>query len=48
MENDVINSAEPGGIESLAEEAEPNNQDGRAIQDWGNPGKQHATINYND
>lgn len=46
--DDVINSAEPGTIESLAEAAEPNNQDGRADDDWGNPGKNHNTISYND
>lgn len=44
----VINSAEPGTIESLAEGAEPNNENGRADDDWGNPGKNHNTISYND
>lgn len=39
----------PGvGIESLAEGAEPNAEHARAALDWGDPGKQHKTINKYD
>jgi hypothetical protein len=44
----VINSAEPGTVESLAYAVMPQNENGLAGDDWGNPGKNHNTISYND
>ena len=46
--DDIFNGAEPGTVEGLAGPAEPNNQNGRAANDWGNPGKNHNTIRFND
>ncbi|MBI5360840.1 MAG: IPT/TIG domain-containing protein [Planctomycetes bacterium] len=46
--NDVIDTADPGDIEGLAEAAEPDNQNGRIDVDWGSPGKQHDTNSYDD
>lgn len=45
--DDVHNGSDgPGvGVESLANAAEGNVEHGLAAQDWGNPGKQHATPN---
>lgn len=48
-DNDVPNSWEPDTIEGQAGDAETIAEDTHLAQDWGNPGKQHATLkNYND
>jgi hypothetical protein len=46
--DDVINAAEPGSLEGLANASEPNDEDSLARQDWGDPGKNHATLNNYD
>jgi hypothetical protein len=52
--DDVINSSEPAiqgnrDLENPAYGSEPNIEHGLARRDWGNPGKNHRTLNnYND
>jgi hypothetical protein len=46
--NDIPNGEEPATVEGQALDAEPDNEDQRAGDDWGNPGKNHKTKSHND
>lgn len=37
-----------GEVELPAYASEPDKEDQRAADDWGNPGKNHTTINFSD